>query len=243
MKLKLKQIIYSSVKLTSFWQNNYLILRQLKYFKLIAFTAIAFTLIGACFDGITVSLIASFLPGLTNLNEPLIQIGIDWFDTTILATKTTASVRVYRLAAVILLVIWLRSLLHYGSQLYTRLAQCHLSDRIRKLIFEQLQSLNLSYYSKIHSGEPINSMTREVNELKLVFNLTANIMAQGSTLITYIISIFWLSWQLSLLLTFMFVLFRLIPLISQINHSRLLAKKGELWKYHQMQFESVTGVA
>ncbi|WP_158441876.1 hypothetical protein [Pleurocapsa sp. PCC 7319] len=49
-----------------------------------------------------------------------------------MATKASASMRVYRLAVVILLVIWLRSLLNYWGQLCTGLAQCHLSDRIRK---------------------------------------------------------------------------------------------------------------
>lgn len=221
MNPQLKQIIRNLVRATSFWRDNSLILHQFRYFKFITIVAISCTLIGAFFDGITVSLIASFLQGLTNPNEPPIQIGISWFDIGILATKASPSMRVYRLATVILAVIWLRSLLHYWGQLYTGLAQCHLSDRIRKLIFEQLQSLSLSYYSKIHAGEPLNSITREVNELKQVFNLTANITAQSSTLLAYVISMFWLSWQLSIVAVLMFSLLSvgLSTLIARVREA------------------------
>ncbi len=204
MNLRCKQIIRNVVKASNFWQDNRLILNQFKYFKSIAIAAIGCTLIGAFFDGVTVSLIASFLQGLTNTNEPPIETGVNWFDTVVLATQAGAAARVYRLGIVILLAIWVRSLLNYWAQLYTGLTQCHLSDRLRKLIFEQLQTLSLSYYSQTGSGESINSITREVNELRQVFNLTANIFAQGSTLLAYAISMFWLSWQLSIVAMLMF---------------------------------------
>ncbi len=220
MKLKLKLMIRNLVRATSFWQDNYIILRQFKYFKFIALIAISSTLVGAFFDGVTVSLIASFLQGLTNSNEPPIQTGIAWFDVFILATKASPSKRVYHLAVVILIAIWLRSLLNYLGQLYRGLTQCHLSDRIRKLIFEQLQSLSLSYYSQINSGQPLNSITREVSELKQVFNITANIIALGSTLLAYILSLFWLSWQLSIVAVLMFSLL-------SVGLSNLIAKVRE----------------
>ena len=218
---KFKQIVRNLVRTTKFWQDNYLVLNQFKYFKFIAIAAIACTLFGAFFDGITVSLIASFLQGLTNPNEPPIKTGLSWFDINILATQATATARIYRLGSVILVAIWVRSLLNYGAQLYTGLTQCHFSDRLRKLIFEQLQSLSLSYYSKIHSGEPINSITREVNELKQVFNLTAIIIAQGSTLLAYVISMFWLSWQLSIVAVLMFGLLSagLSTLIAKVREA------------------------
>ena len=220
MNQKPKKIIRNLIRATKFWQDNYIILRQFKYFKFIVILAITCTLVGAFFDGVAVSLIASFLQGLTNPNEAPIQTGINWFDETILATNASASMRVYRLAAVILVAILLRSLLKYWGLLYTGLVQCHLSDRIRKLIFEQLQSLSLSYYAQIRSGEPLNSITREVNELKQVFNLTANLIAQGATLLAYVLSMFWLSWQLSIVAVLMFSLL-------SVGLSTLIAKVRE----------------
>ena len=132
MRLKLKSLIRNLLKATKFWQDNYIILQQFKYFRGIVAIAIICTLVGAALDGVSVSLIASFLQGLTNPNKPPIQTGVVWFDVIVLATKASPSGRVYRLSGVILLVIWLRAILIYWSQLYTGLAQCHLSDRIRK---------------------------------------------------------------------------------------------------------------
>ena len=232
MRLKLKSLIRNLLKATKFWQDNYIILQQFKYFRGIVAIAIICTLVGAALDGVSVSLIASFLQGLTNPNKPPIQTGVVWFDVIVLATKASPSGRVYRLSGVILLVIWLRAILIYWSQLYTGLAQCHLSDRIRKLIFDQLQSLSLSYYSQINSGEPLNSITREVNELKQAFNLIANLILLCSTLIAFILSMFWLSWQLSLIVVLLFGLISvgLSTLIARVREASFAVPQanGEL---------------
>ncbi len=50
MNQKLKRIIHNLVRATSFWQDNYIIVRQFKYFKTIATIAIICTLVGAFFD-------------------------------------------------------------------------------------------------------------------------------------------------------------------------------------------------
>jgi subfamily B ATP-binding cassette protein MsbA len=145
------------IKETHFWQNNDLILREFKYFRSIAILAIVFTLIGSLLEGTTIALIASFLQGLTNPNEPPIQTEIEWFDQLILATEASATERIYRLSALILSIIWLRTLFYYLGRRYSKLAEIKLADRIRKRIFEQLQQLSLSYYSKTRYGDLINS--------------------------------------------------------------------------------------
>ena len=101
------------IKATRFGRDNEIILREFKYFSLIATLAIVCTLLAAFFEGGTVGLIASFLQGLTNPNEPAIQTGIEWLDVWFLATKASAAQRIYRLSALILVAIWLRSLLTY----------------------------------------------------------------------------------------------------------------------------------
>jgi subfamily B ATP-binding cassette protein MsbA len=84
------------------------------------------------------------------------------------------------------------------GQYYSRLAQSNLCDRLRKRLFEQLQSLSLSYYTTSRSGELINSLTTEINQIKQAFQIFSNLITRGSTLIAYVASMFWLSWQLSL---------------------------------------------
>jgi subfamily B ATP-binding cassette protein MsbA len=192
------RVLRKIINKTSFWRDNWIILRELKYFPTIAITALVGTLLAAIFEGATVGLIASFLQVLTTPEKPPIETGIEWLDVSLLATKASSTARIYRLSALILFAIWLRSGLNYLGQYYSRLAQSNLCDRLRKRLFEQLQSLSLSYYTTSRSGELINSLTTEINQIKQAFQIFSNLITRGSTLIAYVASMFWLSWQLSL---------------------------------------------
>ena len=206
MRFKLPSAIRNFLKATQFWKDNYLLLREFKHFRTIAIAAVVTTLLSALLEGGTVGLIASFLQGLTNPEEPPVRTGIEWFDIWILATKASAASRIYRLSALILIAVWLRSGLNYFAQFYSKLAECYLADSIRKRLFDQLQSLSLSYYSKSRSGDLINSITNEVNQLKQAFSVVSNLITRGSTLLAYVISMFWLSWQLTIASVLLFTL-------------------------------------
>ncbi|MGL6344274.1 MAG: ABC transporter transmembrane domain-containing protein, partial [Waterburya sp.] len=190
---KIPIAIRKLLKSTSFWQDNFIILREFKHFRKIAVLALTCTLLGALFEGTTVGLIASFLQVLTTPEKPPIETGIVWFDTSLLATQASPSERVYRLAGFILITIWLRSLLNYFGLYYSRLAQSNLCDHLRKRLFEQLQSLSLSYYSTSRSGSLINSLTTEINQLKQAFNVFSGLINKSFSLIAYAASMFWLS--------------------------------------------------
>lgn len=185
-------------KTTRLWQDNFIIFREFKYFRTIVITALVCTLLAAIFEGASVGLIASFLNVLTTPEKPPIKIGIEWFDTIFLATKASPAARIYRLAALIIVAVWLRSLLTYLGFYYSRLAQSNLCDRLRKRLFEQFQSLSLIYYSTSRSGDLINSFTTEINQIKQAFEAFSGLIIRGSTLAAYVVSMFWLSWQLSL---------------------------------------------
>ncbi|WP_019506529.1 heterocyst formation ABC transporter subunit HepA [Pleurocapsa sp. PCC 7319] len=186
------------IKATSFWRDNFVILREFKHFRFIAITALTCTLLAALLEGTTVGLIASFLQVLTNPEKPPIETGIEWFDISLLATEASPTARLYRLSALILVAIWLRSLLQYLGLYYSRLSQSNLCDRLRKRLFEQLQGLSLSYYSTSRSGDLINSLTTEINQIKQAFQIFSNLVSRGSTLVAYVVSMLLLSWQLSL---------------------------------------------
>lgn len=198
IRAKIPIYIKKIIKTTSFWQDNQIIFREFKYFRTIAITAIACTLLAAIFEGATVGLIASFLQVLTNPDKPPIETGIEWLDVSLLATKASAAARIYRLSALILLLMWLRSGLYYFGQYYSMLAKSNLCDRLRKRLFEQFQSLSLSYYSTSRSGELINSFTTEITQLQQAFQAISFLITRSFTLVAYVVSMFWLSWQLSL---------------------------------------------
>jgi subfamily B ATP-binding cassette protein MsbA len=206
MLLKLYQPLRNLLKATNFWQENYLILREFKYFRQIATLALIFSFLAATFEGVSIGFLLSFLQNLTNPNAQPIQIGIDWFDDIILGVHTSAISRLYRISLLILLSTWIRATFNYFGQVYTELSQLHLGDRLRKQIFEQLQALSLSYFAKTRSGELINTITTEIERIRQGFSGGAFLLTRGLTALVYLITMFTLSWQLTLISVFLFTL-------------------------------------
>ena len=209
MGLQVPTFMRRLLKASSFWRGNYLLLRELKKFRWLAILALVFTLIGAGLEGATVGFIASFLQGLTNPNDPPIQTGIHWFDVWFLATDAGTSERIYRLAGLILILAWLRSLFIYLGASYSHRTGFALAGRIRKSIFEQIQSLSLSYYSHSRSGEIISTIIAEAQDLIQAFNAGTNLLTSAATFSAYLISLVVLSWQISLAVILMFGLLSL----------------------------------
>ena len=215
-------------KTTRLWQDNRIIFREFKYFHTIAITALGCALLAAVFEGATIGLIASFLKVLTTPEKPPIELGIEWFDTIFLATKASPTARIYRLSALIIVAIWLRSGFFYFGQYYSLLAQSNLCNRLRKRLFEQFQSLSLSYYSTSRSGDLINTFTTEINQIKQAFQVVSHLITRGSTLIAYVVSMFWLSWQLSIVAIALYTLLSvgLSNLISRVREASFAIPKA-----------------
>ncbi|MGF1523659.1 MAG: heterocyst formation ABC transporter subunit HepA [Leptolyngbyaceae cyanobacterium] len=206
MSFKLPTVARNLLKATRFWQENRLILRELKHRPWLAIAAIAFSFLAAIAAGIVVSLTGVFLQGLANPDGASIETGIEWFDIWVLASQAPTQERILRLAIVILLAIWLRSILMYLGTLFSRLTTLYLVDRLRRQIFEQLQSFNLSYYSTVRPGEIMNTLRGEVNQIQQAFGVISIFIAQGSTLLVFVVMMFLLSWQLTTASVMMFSL-------------------------------------
>lgn len=207
--------VRNSLKATNFWKDNYLLLREFKYFPWIAILAIVFALGAAAFEGFGLGFLLAFLQSLVNPQSPAIQTGVRWFDISILGINEPATNRLYRVSALILAATWIRAVFNYLTQVYTELTQLKLIDRLRKRIFEQLQSLSLSYFSTSHSGELINTITGEIGRLQQAFGLSTFLITKGMTLAVYAILMFQLSWQLSTIAIMLFTL--LAVALSNLN--------------------------
>ncbi|MHC5672470.1 heterocyst formation ABC transporter subunit HepA [Nostoc sp.] len=206
MHFKLPQPLGNFLKATSFWQENYLILQEFKHFRKIAILALIFSVLAATFEGVSIGFLLSFLQSLTTPNAQPVHTGIEWFDIWILGAKTSAINRLYRVSLLILLSTWLRVAFNYFSQVYIELSQLNLGDRLRKQIFEQLQSLSLSYFSKTRSGELINTITTEIERIRQGFSGAAFLFTRGLTTVVYLISMFLISWQLTIISALLFTL-------------------------------------
>ncbi|HEY9832561.1 MAG TPA: heterocyst formation ABC transporter subunit HepA [Stenomitos sp.] len=206
MHLKLPRPIRSLLKTTKFWQNNYLILREFKHFPQIAILALLFTFLAATFEGVGIGFLLSFLQSLTSPNAKPIQTGIGWFDILVLGVNTSATSRLFRISAFILLTTWTRAVFNYLASIYTELAQLNLLDRLRKQIFEQFQALSLSYFAKTRTGELINTLTTEIERLQRAFGGFSFLLTRGLTALVYFLSMFLLSWQLTIMSMLLFSL-------------------------------------
>ena len=210
-------LLRNFLKATQLWQDNSFILREFKQFRRISILAVIFTLLAAIFEGFDVGFILSFLQNFTNPNAAPIHTGISWFDVGILGVNAPTTERLYRVAALILLITWLRCGFTYLGQVYSKIAQIDLVDALRKRIFEQLQGLSLSYFSQTRSGELINSLTTEIEQIKQAFDIISVLIARGSTLLAYAVSIMLISWQLTIVSLMLFSL-------QAVGLSTLIAK-------------------
>lgn len=192
------------LRMTKFWKNNALILREFKYFPWVAIAAIAFALGAAAFEGFGFGFLLAFLQSLVSPNSEPFQTGFEWFDVWILGIDEPATSRLYRVSGLILVATWIRAAFNYLNQIYTELTQQKLVDRLRRRIFEQLQLLSLSYFNKANTGELINILTNEIGRLQFAFGLVSFIITKASTLTVYLILMFHLSWQLTLISMLLF---------------------------------------
>lgn len=197
-------MLISIIRATKFWKDNYLILRELKHFRKTTILAVIFTFVAATFEGVSVGFLLSFLQSLTDPNSTP-KTGINLLDTWI-TTYATGINPLYVISLLILLSTWTRAAFNYCAAIYTESAQLNLADRLRKQIFEQLQSVPLSFFTEARSGEIVNTMTTEIERLKQGFSGLSFVLTRVLVVIVYFICMFVISWQLSIISVLVFSL-------------------------------------
>jgi len=243
MRFKLPPFIRRLLKATSFWQDYYLIIREFKYFPWVAVLAIVFPLLAVAFEGFSLGFLLAFLQSLVSPNAEPFQTGVRWFDIRILGINTSATSRLYRVSALILLSSWLRSCFRYLSFVYMELVQLNIVDRLNKQIFEQLQALSMSFFGKTHSGELINTITTEIARLKQIFQWGSYVITQGLLILVYAIVMFQISWQLSLtsLLLFSLVAVGLSKLRAWVRETSFAVSKAN-GRFTSIAIEFINGI-
>jgi subfamily B ATP-binding cassette protein MsbA len=189
------------VRNSKFWQHNYIFLREFKYFGLIALLAIVFSILGAVFEGVAVGVINLFLQSVTNPNAPA---GTGWINTFVIGVQSSHIEKLNRLGLLVIVAACLRSMFSYWAAVFAISTESSFGDRLHKSMFEQLISVSLSYYSNSKSGDLINSMTHEIACIQRSFSASSALGITGATLIVYIISMFVISWQLSIVALILF---------------------------------------
>lgn len=204
MHLKLASLPLEILQSASFWQNHKLILKEFQHFRLMAIGAIFFSALAASFEGFGLGFLLVFLQSLTTPSAAPVKTGIDWVDIFILGVNTPVIERLYRISSLIVITTCVRALFNYVGQLCIQFSEINLVDNLRKRIFEQLSTQTLGYFSKKSSGELINTLTNEMERIRQIFGGLAFLVTKSLTLAVYSISLFVLSWHLSILSIFLF---------------------------------------
>ncbi len=163
-----------------------------------------FSALAASFEGFGLGFLLVFLQSLTTPTAEPVKTGIDWVDIFILGVNTPVIERLYRISALIVVTTCIRALFNYIGQLCIQFSEINLVDNLRKRIFEQLSTQTLGYFSKKSSGELINTLTNEMERIRQIFGGLAFLVTKSLTLAVYSISLFVLSWHLSILSIFLF---------------------------------------
>jgi ATP-binding cassette, subfamily B, bacterial MsbA len=200
-----RRIIKTFIQATDWWQDNRLVIREVKHFRKIVFFAFLFPLFAAIFEGFGIGFLLTFMQNMVSDGEP-IRTGIEWFDISILGVTTSKLSRLCRASALILLSTWMRAYFNYLTAVYMDLTKIQLVDNLYKRIFEQIQSLSLGFFGKVRSGDLINILTAEVGQLQHSIGILGYLLVRSLTLFVYVFMAVTISWQLSLLSGFLFSL-------------------------------------
>ncbi|MEM6612494.1 MAG: heterocyst formation ABC transporter subunit HepA [Cyanobacteria bacterium P01_C01_bin.72] len=206
MNLKILSPIRRLLRASQFWQDNGLLLKEFTHFKRIALLSVIFTITAAVFEGFGVGFLLSFLQSLTQPDSEAVKTGFDLVDVWILGSNQPANERVYRISLFILLTTLIRTTFSYLGRVYSGYAQAELTYQLRLKVFEQLQGVAQSFFTKTRSGGLINTVTTEISQLKQVMDISSTLASKLSVLVTYIVSMLLLSWQLSIVSISLFVL-------------------------------------
>lgn len=239
----LEKFIKKGLKLTSFWKNNSLVIREFKFFSRVAYLAIILTMVAAVFEGFGLGFLFAFLQSITEQDAAPIQTGIHWFDVGILGINAPITERIYRISALILLMTLLRTSFIYLGRVYSGLASSYLAYQLRLRLFEQLQAVTLNYFTKTRSGALVNSITSEIQKLMQAFEVMSILLIKSMSLLVYITSMLLLSWQLTLLTLMLFSLLSvgisaLIKRVREISFAKTKASSG----YTSIALEFINGV-
>ena len=192
------RISQQPTSISRFWKDNFLIFREFKYFPRFIFLALLFSLLAAAFEGLGLSLLLTFLQSLTNEASPT-KTGMRWIDVWVLASYAPTQARLYRISTLIFLITLCRAILSYLAIVYSGYCSLKLGYQVRLRIFEQFRILPLAYFIKTRSGELVNSITTEINNVVTAFDMFSNMIITSITLMVYLASMLILSWQLTII--------------------------------------------
>lgn len=167
-----------------------------KYWHLIVATVLL-SLVGAMFEGLSVALLIPFLQSIDRDAGEGVTTGIAFIDTHILGVGMPTVERLYRISAIIVGVAWTRFVLDYLSVITGVRARAFIVADLRKRAVDQLQRVAVAFYSKVRTGDLLNTVTNELIRAGAALSVVVEVIGAVSLLLVYIAFMLLVSWQLT----------------------------------------------
>jgi subfamily B ATP-binding cassette protein MsbA len=175
-----------------------ILLRQLRQHWVPFTLTVVFALGGALFEGAGLGLLIPFIESLTSPDAEPFRVGIEWVDRYVLMADADTATRLYWVSGLILASIAIRCILNYLSKVASTVLTQNIIADLRRAIIDQVQAVSLRFFSKIKSGDILNTLTTEISRVTNLFNTGHSVLVQGSMALIYGTALFALSWPLAL---------------------------------------------
>ncbi len=185
--------------LTHWWDDNFILIREIRPYRLPLLVTFVCMLTASSMEGLGIGLVLSFLQSLVNPDTLPFETGIDVVDTSLLGAGQPPLLRLQRLSLVLVIATIIRVSFAYSANIISGIIQSRILERLRNRIVEEVQSLSLTYFSEANTGEILNNLTVEINQLRSLFQSVTLLSIRFLSLSVYLIAAFVLSWQLTLI--------------------------------------------
>jgi subfamily B ATP-binding cassette protein MsbA len=231
------------------WSSYTRLFRYVGPFAGLLIGAIVLMVVSAALDAFTLLLLIPFLQSLFGME---ILAGADmsslerwldgWFGDWIRSGDPLDALR--NVCLLVLGVLAVKNICLYGARLLTMYVQEHVERHMRDDVYGHLQYLPLSFFGQMKVGQLITRVLNDTREARTVitFALT-DVLRQAVTATTYIVFLFLMSWQLTLvaLLTGPLVAVGLSPILRRLkgSYGKAFQQRGELVSVAQ---ETMSGI-
>ena len=178
-------------------EGKHLAVRLLWHERRTVGIALVCSMFAAALEGTGIGLLVPLLQSILEPGGEPLQSGIRWIDQWILGVDAQPLQRLYQVSAAIFASIVFRSVLGYIGQIASLRATERVLHRLRLMIFEQLSEVSLRFYSSTRSGDLMNTVTTEVQRLRILFQTVSQIVIRGLVMVAYAGLALWMSWQMT----------------------------------------------
>ncbi|MEL6221555.1 MAG: ABC transporter ATP-binding protein [Cyanobacteria bacterium J06626_14] len=218
-------------------------LNLIQRYPLRSAAAVALGFSGALFNGISTALIVPIIFSLIgqdidiNNAPPLLRALLAPFNTV------GAHYRLVIMAIAILFAIGLKNLMMYANSIANSAIKQRLTSRMREEALQLILNVDIDFFYKLSVGDILNRINNEIGRAANALNAALRMMTNAATIIVFIGLLISLSWQLTIIASFLLLVVVLLNQFFIARSKRFGKKLSDISRRYSMRLtESLTGM-